>query len=491
MIKVLFIASEMEPLAKTGGLADVIGVLPKKLNEIGCDVRVILPYYKETRKNLKRLKLKVKDLNRDVIVTIDWLPYKGRIKETTVEGVKVYLLAHDGFYDRDHLYTAANGDYKDNDLRFGFFSIGALEIAKELDFRPDIIHCNDWQTALAPIALKWKKHYNNDPFFKSSEVVFTIHNISYQGIFGKDLLEKFGLSGSLFNPEQLEFYGRVNLLKGGILTSDLVTTVSPTYAREIQTKEYGYGLDGVLRAVAHAGKLAGILNGIDNEDWNPETDKALYARYNAADLKGKYENKAKLKNLLGFSTNGHVPLIGVISRLAHQKGIDLIVRTLHRILDLGAELVILGAGDKGYERLLKQVSDDYVDNFRAVIGYNEAKARRIYAGSDMFLMPSRFEPCGLGQLIALRYGTIPVVRATGGLLDTITDYDEGREHANGFIFDHFTERSMLNTIERAISIYHNPPEWKRLIKNAMEQDFSWKRSSREYLAYYKGLFPGG
>lgn len=491
MIKVLFIASEMEPLAKTGGLADVIGVLPKKLNEIGCDVRVILPYYKETRKNLKRLKLKVKDLNRDVIVTIDWLPYKGRIKETTVEGVKVYLLAHDGFYDRDHLYTAANGDYKDNDLRFGFFSIGALEIAKELDFRPDIIHCNDWQTALAPIALKWKKHYNNDPFFKNSEVVFTIHNISYQGIFGKDLLEKFGLSGSLFNPEQLEFYGRVNLLKGGILTSDLVTTVSPTYAREIQTKEYGYGLDGVLRAVAHAGKLAGILNGIDNEDWNPETDKALYARYNAADLKGKYENKAKLKNLLGFSTNGHVPLIGVISRLAHQKGIDLIVRTLHRILDLGAELVILGAGDKGYERLLKQVSDDYVDNFRAVIGYNEAKARRIYAGSDMFLMPSRFEPCGLGQLIALRYGTIPVVRATGGLLDTITDYDEGREHANGFIFDHFTERSMLNTIERAISIYHNPPEWKRLIKNAMEQDFSWKRSSREYLAYYKGLFPGG
>lgn len=491
MIKVLFIASEMEPLAKTGGLADVIGVLPKKLNEIGCEVRVILPYYKEVRKNLKRLKLKVKDLNRDVIVTIDWLPYKGRIKETTVEGVKVYLLAHDGFYDRDHLYTAATGDYKDNDIRFGFFSIGALEIAKALDFRPDIIHCNDWQSALAPIALKWKKHYNNDPFFNKSKVVFTIHNISYQGIFGKDLLDKFGLSGSLFNPEQLEFYGRVNLLKGGILTSDLVTTVSPTYAREIQTKEYGYGLDGVLRSVAHSGKLAGILNGIDNEDWNPETDKALYARYDADDLEGKYENKAKLKNLLGFGTNGHVPLIGVISRLAHQKGIDLIVRTLHRILDLGAELVILGAGDKGYERLLKQVSDDYVDNFRAVIGYNEAKARRIYAGSDMFLMPSRFEPCGLGQLIALRYGTIPVVRATGGLLDTITDYDEGREHANGFIFDHFNEKSMLNTIEKAISVYHDPPEWKRLIRNAMGQDYSWKRSSREYLAYYKGLSPGG
>ncbi|MGD9652780.1 MAG: glycogen synthase GlgA [Candidatus Dadabacteria bacterium] len=491
MIKVLFVASEMEPLAKTGGLADVIGVLPKKLNEIGCDVRVILPYYTEVRKNLKRLKLKVRDLNRDVIVTIDWLPYKGRIKETTVEGVKVYLLANDNFYERDHLYTTPHGDYRDNDLRFGFFSIGALEIAKALDFRPDIIHCNDWQTGLVPIALKWKKHYNNDLFFSNSKTVFTIHNISYQGIFGRDFLEKFGLSQSLFNPEQLEFFGRVNLLKGGILTSDLVTTVSPTYAHEIQTKEYGYGLDGVLRSVARSGRLAGILNGIDNEDWNPETDKALYARFDSRDLKGKYENKARLKNLLGFNTNGHVPLIGVISRLAHQKGIDLIVRALHRILDLGAELVILGTGDKGYERLLKQVSDDYVDNFRAVIGYNEAKAHRIYAGSDMFLMPSRFEPCGLGQLIALRYGTIPVVRATGGLLDTIIDYDENRDNANGFIFDHFSERSMLNTIERAIAAYHDPAEWKHLIKNAMGQDFSWKRSSREYLDYYKTLFAGG
>ncbi|MCA9573493.1 MAG: glycosyltransferase, partial [Myxococcales bacterium] len=211
-------------------------------------------------------------------------------------------------------------------------------------------------------------------------------------------------------------------------------------------------------------------------------------RFDSRDLKGKYENKAKLKSLLGFNTNGHVPLIGVISRLAHQKGIDLIVRALHRILDLGAELVILGTGDKGYERLLKQVSDDYVDNFRAVIGYNEAKAHRIYAGSDMFLMPSRFEPCGLGQLIALRYGTIPVVRATGGLLDTIIDYDENRDNANGFIFDHFSERSMLNTIERAVAAYHNPTEWKHLIKNAMGQDFSWKRSSREYLDYYKTLF---
>lgn len=478
----------MEPLAKTGGLADVIGVLPKKLNEIGCDIRVILPCYKEVKKNLKRLRLKVKDLDKEVIVSIDWLPYKGKIKETRVEGVTVYLLANDEFYDRDSLYTTPNGDYKDNDIRFGFLSLGALEIAKTVNFQPDIIHCNDWQTALTPIALKWKKHYNNDPFFIGSKVVFTIHNISYQGVFGRDFFDKFGLAGSLFNPEQLEFYGRLNLLKGGILTSDLVTTVSPTYAREIQTREYGYGLDGVLREVARAGKLAGIVNGIDYEDWDPEKDKALFARYGAGNLDGKYENKARLKNMLGFETNGNVPLIGVIARLAHQKGIDLIVRALHRIIDLGAELVILGTGDKGYERLLKQVSDDYVGSFKAIIGYNETKARRIYAGSDMFLMPSRFEPCGLGQLIALRYGTIPVVRGTGGLLDTITDYDEDRRHANGFIFDYFNEENMLNTIDKAISIYHDGPAWKRLVRNGMSRDFSWKRSSKEYLRHYKDLF---
>ncbi len=477
----------MEPLAKTGGLADVIGVLPKKLNDIGCDVRVILPYYKEVEKNLRQLKLKVNTLSQEVLVSIDWLAYRGNIKETKVEGVTVYLLCNEEFFDRESLYSAPNGDYPDNDLRFGFFSLGALEIAKALNFKPEIIHCNDWQSAMAPIALRWKKHYNNDPFFYDSKIVFTIHNISYQGVYGKEILDKFGLSQLLFNTEHLEFYGRVNLLKGGLITSDLVTTVSPTYGREIRTREYGHGLDGVLRVIASEGKLVGILNGIDYDHWDPERDKALFFNYGYSDLDGKFRNKAKLKNLLGFDGNGHKPLIGVISRLALQKGVDLVVRSLNSILDLDVDLVVLGRGDKRYEKLLKDVSDDYRGNFKAIIGYDETKARRIYAGCDMFLMPSRFEPCGLGQLISLKYGTIPIVRGTGGLLDTITDYSENREAGNGFIFKHFNENDLVNSIERALRVYKNHEEWIQLIKTGMRMDFSWRKSSRVYLKHYKML----
>jgi starch synthase len=477
----------MEPLAKTGGLADVIGVLPKKLNDIGCDIRVILPYYKEVEKNLRKLKLNVKTLSEEVLVSIDWLAYKGKIKVTKVEGVTVYLLCNEEFFNRDSLYTTHNGDYPDNDLRFGFFSLGALEIAKALKFRPEIIHCNDWQSAMAPIALRWKKHYNNDPFFYDSKLVFTIHNISYQGIYGKEILDRFGLSQSLFNTEHLEFYGRVNLLKGGIIASDLVTTVSPTYAREIRTREYGYGLDGVLRVIANERKLVGILNGIDYDDWGPETDKSLYFNYDYSNLEAKFQNKAKLKNMLGFNGNGHKPLIGVISRLALQKGIDLIVRSLNSILDLNVDLVVLGKGDKRYERLLQNVSDDYRGNFKAIIGYDENKARRIYAGCDMFLMPSRFEPCGLGQLISLRYGTVPIVRGTGGLLDTIIDYNEDKESGNGFIFEHFNEHDMIDSIERALRVYKDHEQWVNLIKTGMRMDFSWKSSSKYYLKHYKGL----
>ncbi|HET7290188.1 MAG TPA: glycogen synthase GlgA [Thermodesulfobacteriota bacterium] len=487
MIKVLFLASEMEPLAKTGGLADVIGVLPKKLNEIGCDTRVILPYYREVKKNLRQLKLKVKNVSKEVLVSIDWLAYKGTIKETNVEGVTVYLLCNDEFYDRDSLYTTPNGDYQDNDIRFGFYSLGALEVAKALNFKPDIIHCNDWQSAMAPIALRWKKHYNNDQFFNDSKIVFTIHNISYQGIYMPDLLDKFGLSHSLFNTEHLEFYGRVNLLKGGIITSDLVTTVSPTYAKEIRTREYGYGLDGVLRVISGEGKLVGVLNGIDYDDWDPKRDKELFFNFSSDDLDGKYRNKSKLKSILGFEANGHKPLIGVISRLALQKGVDLVVRSLNSVLDLDVDLVILGKGDKRYEKLLRDVSADYRGNFKAIIGYDEAKARRIYAGCDMFLMPSRFEPCGLGQLISLRYGTIPIVRATGGLLDTIIDYNENEVAGNGFVFNHFSERDMVDAIERALDVYRNREEWTNLIKTGMRMDYSWKKSSKVYLKHYKTL----
>lgn len=477
----------MEPLAKTGGLADVIGVLPKKLRETGCDARVVLPYYGEVRKNLERLKYNTVNTGKEVTVVIDWLPYKANIKETEVEGVPVYLLCNDELFEREYVYTTPAGDYKDNDVRFGFYSLGALETAKALNFKPDIIHCNDWQAAMAPISLKWKRHYNDDPFFQSSKLVFTIHNISYQGLFGQGFLDRFGLDRSLFNPEQLEFYGMVNLLKGGIITSDLVTTVSPTYAEEIQTPAYGYGLDGVLQAVSSQGKLKGIINGIDYDDWDPETDNALFANYNRDDPGGKIENKAKLKGLLGLNGNGRSPLIGVVARLAQQKGIDLVVDSLDRLMALDVELVVLGAGDKTYEKLLTAALQKYGGNFKAIIGYDETKARRIYAGCDMFLMPSRFEPCGLGQLISLRYGTIPIVRGTGGLLDTIVDYSADKKYGNGFVFNEFDEDELISTVKRAISIYKNTREWNNLVKTVMKIDFSWRKSSREYLKSYQDL----
>ncbi len=476
----------MVPLAKTGGLADVIGVLPRKLKEKGCDVRVIVPYYRKVEKNLRRLKRRIKNLRKEVIVSIDWLPYKGKIKETSVEGVTVYMLSNDELFDREFIYTTPQGDYEDNDVRFGFFSIGALEIAKAINFKPDIIHCNDWQTAMVPISLKWKKHYYDEPFFKDSRVVFTIHNISYQGIFNRGFLDKFGLSHSLFNPEQMEFYGRINLLKGGIITSDLVTTVSPTYAEEIKTPEYGYGLDGVLRSIPKE-RLAGITNGIDYDDWNPEKDKALYANYSSSDPGGKLENKARLIKQLGLNPDGQRPIIGVIARLALQKGIDLIVDSLDRLLELDVELVVLGTGDKTYERLLTDALERYRGKFNAIIGYDETIARRIYSGCDMFLMPSRFEPCGLGQLISLRYGTIPIVRGTGGLLDTIIDYGEDREAGNGFIFKNFDSDEMISAVKRAVRVYRNKEEWTHMIKAAMSMDLSWKRESGIYLDHYNKL----
>jgi len=476
----------MVPLAKTGGLADVLGVLPRKLKEKGCDVRVVMPYYKEAEKNLKRLKYKSKFLKEEVIVTIDWLPYRAKIKEATVDEVSVYLLSNNDFFYRNYLYTPPGGDYTDNDIRFGFLSIGALEIAKALNFKPDIIHCNDWQSAMAPISLRWKKHYNDDPFFKNSKVVFTIHNIAYQGIFASRFLDKFGLSHSLFNTEQLEYYGNVNLLKGAIISSDLVTTVSPTYAKEVKTKEYGYGLDGVLRALPKE-KLAGIINGVDYDEWNPETDKGLYANYSLNDVSGKYKNKAKLMKQLGLNSKGSKPLIGLVARLALQKGIDLVVDSLEELMALGVDLVVLGTGDARYEKLLVNAESKYKQSFKAIIGYNEVKARRIYAGCDMFLMPSRFEPCGLGQLISLRYGTIPIVRGTGGLLDTIIDHTESKEAGNGFIFHEFEGKELIGAVKRALTAYDNEEEWSRMVETAMSMDFSWRKSSDIYVEHYKKL----
>lgn len=487
-MKVLFVSPEMEPLAKVGGLADVVGALPKELKNLGCDVRVVIPLYRHVKENLKRLGINAKGLRKEVAACLDCLVFRGKIKEVDLNGVPIYLIENDGLFDREHIYSTPQGDYADNDLRFGFLSIGALEIVKAFNFKPDVIHCHDWQTALVSISIKWRRHLKDDPFFESSKLVFTIHNIAYQGLLGKEALDKFGLPSYLFMPQGLEFYGKVNLLKGGIIYSDVVTTVSPTYAQEIKTHEYGYGLDGVLRWISQdSNKLVGILNGIDYEIWNPETDKALYVNYGLGDIEGKLKNKFQLQNDLGLSADEGKPLLGMVSRLAEQKGIDLVVDALPQIFDLGFQVAILGSGDEKYMRMLENARARYRGDLSVVFGFKDEVARRIYAGCDMFLMPSRFEPCGLGQMIALRYGSIPVVRATGGLLDTIRDYTNHKKDGNGFVFHEFSKVGFLDALTRALSVYEKRDEWRELILRAMKEDFSWQRSSREYMELYKRL----
>ncbi len=484
-MKVLFVSPEMEPLAKVGGLADVVGALPRELNKIGCDVRVIIPLYRDVKNNLKKLKLKPKDLKLEVVIAIDWLCYKGNLREVNLDGVRVYLLENDIFFDREYIYSTPKGDYQDNALRFGFFSLAVLEAAKLVDFKPDIIHCHDWQTALVPISLKWRKHLKDDLFFKGSKLVFTIHNMAYQGLFGKEVLEDFGLPAYVFTPQGIEFYGKVNLLKGGIAYSDLVTTVSPTYAEEIKTPQYGHGLDGVLRWVSqNSSNVVGILNGIDIELWNPETDKSIYLNYTSGDIDAKLRNKTRLKDELGLNTDESKPLIGIVSRLTEQKGIDLVVESLPQIVDLGFQVAVLGTGEEKYERMIDIAMQTYKESLSVFFGFSDELARKIYAGSDMFLMPSRFEPCGLGQMIALRYGSIPVVRGTGGLLDSIRDHTVHKTGGNGFIFHEFSKVSLLDALVRAISVYENRNEWMTLITRSMNEDFSWKRSSEKYLELY-------
>src|SRR3990170_4006736 len=449
-MKVLFVSPEMEPLAKVGGLADVVGALPKELENLGCDVRVIIPLYDQVKENLKNLKLKAKNLRKEITVCLDWLPFKGNVMEANLNGLTVYLLRNDNFFNREYIYSTPQGDYQDNDMRFGFLSLSALEIAKAL--------------------------------------VFKIHNISYQGLFPRETLEKFGLPWYVFTPQGIEFYGKISLLKGGVVYGDAVTTVSPNYAEEIKTPEYGNGLDGILRWISQeSNKLVGILNGIDYDAWDPKTDKALYVNYGIGDINGKLKNKSELQNELGLYADEGKPLLGMVSRLTEQKGIDLVVEALPQIFDLGFQVVILGTGEEKYVRMLENAKSRYKGNLSVVIGFHDEIARRIYAGCDMFLMPSRFEPCGLGQMIAMRYGSIPVVGGTGGLLDSVRDYSVDRKHGNGFIFHLFSKVSFLDALTRALLVYENREEWIGLVKRAMKEDFSWKRSSEKYLELYKKL----
>ncbi len=475
-MKILFTASEAAPFAKTGGLADVAGSLPRALASLGHEVSVVIPRYRQVDVDAYKLK----HIATFFVPLGSWKERCDVLRGSMGRGVTVYFVNKDVFYDRPELYRTAQADYPDNAERFIFFSRAVLELCIALDLRPQIVHCNDWQTGLIPLYLK--KSYGASGALENARSVFTVHNLGYQGLFWHWDMRLTGLDWDVFTPEGIEFWGRMNLLKAGLVYADVVTTVSRTYSREIQTPEYGHGLDGVL--MDRSRDLYGILNGIDYGEWNPARDRNIPRTYSAERPAGKAVCKKELLSRLGLPDNG-APLIGMVTRLADQKGFDILTEALPEVMSLGAQLVILGTGDAKYARILSDAASRYHDRMRVVLQYNDGLAKNIYAGSDLFLMPSRYEPCGLGQMIALRYGTVPVVRKTGGLADTVTEYNARTGRGTGFLFEDYSDTALVEGLRRALSVYAKADKWKRLMLSGMKQDFSWTQSAKEYIKVYR------
>ena len=468
MTEILMVASEARPFAKTGGLADVVGSLPAALHAIGENVAVLLPRY-------RGLELEGRRIYDHLPIWLGGVSYSTSVYQVG-ESVPYYFLDCPELYDREGLYGTARGDFPDNHIRFGLLSRAALEISRRI-FRPRVIHCHDWQSALVPAYLRM---FTGDPTFIGIKTLFTIHNLGYQGLFPKGALADVGLPDTLFHPDALEFYGRVNFMKAGILYSDALSTVSKTYAREIQTPEYGWGLDGLLRS--RSAVLSGILNGVDYSQWNPETDPYIAANYSPADLSGKTLCKYALLHEFGFEKKAAQdrPLIGIVTRLAGQKGADLIAAIGEDLANEQLTLIALGSGEALYEQVLLDLALAHPDNIAVRIGYDDQLAHRIEAGADMFLMPSRYEPCGLNQIYSLRYGTIPIVRATGGLDDTI-------EEDTGFKFQEYLASALLEAIHAALAEFRRPERWVARMERAMSKDFSWDVSALEYSRLYRKL----
>jgi starch synthase len=480
-LRILFMASEVAPFAKTGGLADVAGALPRALAALGHDVRVLMPKYRGVE---ARAQGPLTLIASGIRVPLgDRVAEGGLFEGRGPGGVPVYFLAHDHYYDRDGLYGTADGDYWDNCERFVFFARGGLEAVAALGasgWRPQIIHANDWQTGLVPVYLQTL--YREHPRLRGLATLFTIHNLAYQGVFWHYDMPMTGLGWDLFTPAGIEFYGRLNFLKGGLVFSDLLTTVSRTYAHEIRTAAFGAGLEGVLEE--RSPDLFGVVNGIDYEAWNPETDAAIAKRYSATNLDGKAICRQALADQMGLAAKGG-PIVGLITRLAAQKGLDLTLEALPGILATSARVVLLGSGDALLEEAFAAAARAYPGRVAVRIGYNEELARGVYAGSDCFLMPSRYEPCGLGQLIALRYGSVPVVRRTGGLTDTVQEVDARRRTGTGFLFEAFAVDALVEAVRRAVAAHADPALWPIIVRNGMAEDFSWDASAREYVTLYR------
>jgi len=472
-MRILFVASEGLPFSKTGGLADVVEALPKALVARGHEVAVVLPRYRGTKTST-------------IVMPSLTIPLGLRLcfpavaDGTLLNGVRYFFVDDPAYFDRDGIYGTSTGDFWDNAERFSEFSRAAVEIAKHI-WPADVIHCHDWQTALVPVLLRTS--YSDDPVMKDIPVVFTIHNMGYQGQFSRDVMDRAGIPAATFTPARLEFYGDVNFLKGGIVYSDYITTVSRRYAQEIQTKEYGYGLDGVARG--RSDRLVGILNGVDYSAWNPAKDTFLPAKYSPKDLSGKLLCKQDLLKTFGLPNIPGRPVVGIVSRFADQKGFDLIAEVAPEIMREDMALVVLGTGDKKYEELFQTLAIAYPDRVGVKIAYDNAIAHKVEAGSDMFLMPSRYEPCGLNQIYSLKYGTVPIVRATGGLDDTIELFDLEHGTGTGFKFWDYTGGALLYTIRQALHHFADERIWKRIQLNGMEKDFSWKTPAAEYVKLYE------
>lgn len=475
-MKVLFVASESVPFIKTGGLGDVIGSLPKSLKQKKVNVRVVIPLYKSI---LEKYGEELKYVT-DITVDLSWRKLYCGVFELEHEGVQFYFIDNQQYFNRDSAYG-----YDDDVERFAFFSKAALEILPEIGFKPDVIHAHDWHTGLTPLFLR--AFFQEDKFYKDIQTVFTIHNLHYQGVFGKDKLgDVLGLDESYFNSESLEYHGDINCMKAGIVYSDKLTTVSKTYSEEIKYPYFGEGLDGILKK--REGDLKGIINGIDYDLYNPEKDPNIPKNYSLKTISEKAINKQKLQLELGLEENPDIPVIGVVSRLVDAKGIDLILHVMEELLHTtDIQIVLLGSGEKRYEDSLRYMEHKYRGRVVSYIGFRVDLSHRIYAGADMFLMPSRFEPCGLSQLIALRYGTVPIVRETGGLNDTVFSYSYKNKSGNGFTFENFNAHDMMDTIRTSIELYKDKKIWKNIVKNAMKSDYSWDKSAKEYIELYKKL----
>ncbi|MEQ1908397.1 MAG: glycogen synthase GlgA [Vicinamibacterales bacterium] len=470
------IGSEALPFSKTGGLADVLGALPSALAHLGWDVTLVVPRYRGVSAG---------EFRETIGLSVGGVPIEVGIFETPLsDGGRALLVDAPTLFDRATLYGVGSTDFPDNPYRFAVLTRAALEWASRQRTGPSIVHAHDWQAGLAPVYLRTM--YAEHPTLAQTRSVFTIHNLAYQGVVDSSWMPRLDLPRELFTMEQLEYWGQLSFLKGGIVDADVITTVSPQYAKEIQTADGGVGFDGVLRS--RADRLVGILNGIDSSQWNPQTDPLIPRAYSADDLSGKRAAKAAVLAEYHLPTDDEAlnrPLIGMISRMVEQKGLDLIERLAGDLPHLGATFVILGTGEAKYQELWRWLAGQYPNRIGARIGFDERLAHLIEAGSDLFLMPSRFEPCGLNQMYSLRYGTVPIVRRVGGLADTVTDYQPDTPESTGFVFTDYSPWALLNTIRRALTLFQDAGAWKALQVAGMRLDHSWDRSAREYVKIYE------